>query len=51
MESSDSRLFRFSKPEWLNNSTVRTTGVYTSGALVRIIHSLSVVFCSDHGGH
>ncbi|KAJ5248987.1 hypothetical protein N7468_000438 [Penicillium chermesinum] len=33
MESSSNRLFRFSKPEWLNNSAVRNTGVYVSGAL------------------
>lgn len=33
MDVSNSRLFRFSKPEWLNNSSVRTAGVYTSGAL------------------
>ncbi|CRG88832.1 UPF0220 protein [Talaromyces islandicus] len=30
---SESRLWRFSKPEWLNNSAIRTAGVYTSGAL------------------
>lgn len=34
MDVSSNRLFRFSKPEWLNNSAVRNTGVYTSGALV-----------------
>lgn len=34
MDVSDNRLFRFSKPEWLNNTAVRTAGVYTSGALV-----------------
>ncbi|CBF70956.1 hypothetical protein BDV09DRAFT_187749 [Aspergillus tetrazonus] len=33
MDGSENRLFRFSKPEWLNNSTVRNAGVYTSGAL------------------
>ncbi|GFF53869.1 vacuolar protein sorting-associated protein 68 [Aspergillus udagawae] len=33
MEVSNNRLFRWSKPEWLNNSTVRNAGVYTSGAL------------------
>ncbi|BCS17915.1 UPF0220 family protein [Aspergillus puulaauensis] len=33
MDGSDSRLFRFSKPEWLNNSTVRNSGVYAAGAL------------------
>ncbi|QKX60020.1 uncharacterized protein TRUGW13939_07162 [Talaromyces rugulosus] len=33
---SESRLWRFSKPEWLNNSAIRTTGVYTSGALFSI---------------
>lgn len=32
---SENRLWRFQKPEWLNNSTVRTAGVYVSGALVR----------------
>ena len=31
---SNNRLFRWSKPEWLNNNTVRNAGVYTSGALV-----------------
>ncbi|EEA18964.1 Vacuolar protein sorting-associated protein 68 [Talaromyces marneffei ATCC 18224] len=30
---SENRLWRFQKPEWLNNSTLRTTGVYVSGAL------------------
>jgi len=34
MDVSSNRLFRFSKPEWLNNSAVRNTGVYISGALV-----------------
>jgi hypothetical protein len=34
MDVSNNRLFRFSKPEWLNNSAVRNAGVYTSGALV-----------------
>lgn len=34
MDVSNNRLFRFSKPEWLNNSAVRNTGVYVSGALV-----------------
>lgn len=33
MDGSDNRLFRFSKPEWLNNSTVRNSGVYAAGAL------------------
>jgi len=33
MDSSSHRLFRFSKPGWMNNTTVRTAGVYTSGAL------------------
>ncbi|KAJ5966105.1 hypothetical protein N7481_012819 [Penicillium waksmanii] len=33
MDVSSNRLFRFSKPEWLNNSAVRNTGVYVSGAL------------------
>ncbi|KAL1972545.1 hypothetical protein VTN31DRAFT_6959 [Thermomyces dupontii] len=33
MDPSDNRLFRFQKPEWLNNSTLRVAGVYTSGAL------------------
>jgi hypothetical protein len=36
MDVSSNRLFRFSKPEWLNNSAVRNAGVYTSGALVRL---------------
>jgi hypothetical protein len=34
--SSNNRLFRFSKPEWLNNSSVRNGGVYVAGALVSI---------------
>jgi hypothetical protein len=34
MGSSNNRLFRFSKPEWLNNSSVRNGGVYVAGALV-----------------
>ncbi|KAJ5934020.1 Vacuolar protein sorting-associated protein 68 [Penicillium verhagenii] len=33
MDVSSNRLFRFSKPEWLNNAAVRNTGVYVSGAL------------------
>lgn len=36
MDSSNNRLFRFSKPEWLNNSSVRNGGVYVAGALVSI---------------
>lgn len=36
MDGSDNRLFRFSKPEWLNNSTVRNSGVYAAGALVTL---------------
>jgi hypothetical protein len=35
MDVSENRLFRWGKPEWLNNSTIRNTGVYTSGALAR----------------
>ena len=31
---SNNRLFRFSKPEWLNNATIRNSGVYVAGALV-----------------
>ena len=34
MDVSENRLFRWSKPDWLNNSTIRNTGVYTAGALV-----------------
>ncbi|KAJ5701511.1 hypothetical protein N7493_007197 [Penicillium malachiteum] len=33
MDVSSNRLFRFSKPEWLNNAAVRNAGVYISGAL------------------
>ncbi|CAG7929482.1 unnamed protein product [Penicillium olsonii] len=33
MDVSNNRLFRFSKPEWLNNSAVRNGGVYVAGAL------------------
>ncbi|KAK2764920.1 hypothetical protein FQN54_008617 [Arachnomyces sp. PD_36] len=29
----DSRLFRWSKPEWLSNANARTAGVYSAGAL------------------
>jgi hypothetical protein len=36
MDVSNNRLFRFSKPEWLNNSAVRNGGVYVSGALVSL---------------
>ncbi len=43
MDGSDNRLFRFSKPEWLNNSTVRNSGVYAAGALVKppVYHSIA----------
>jgi hypothetical protein len=34
MDVSNNRLFRFPKPEWLNNSAVRNGGVYVAGALV-----------------
>lgn len=37
---SETRLWRFQKPEWLNNSTIRTAGVYVSGALVRLPSTL-----------
>lgn len=40
MDSSSNRLFRFSKPEWLNNSAVRNGGVYVAGALVSIRSTL-----------
>ncbi|KAI5302825.1 hypothetical protein KEM56_000319 [Ascosphaera pollenicola] len=33
MDDSDTRLFRFTKPQWLNNANVRTAGIYISGAL------------------
>ncbi|KAL1981306.1 hypothetical protein VTN96DRAFT_2799 [Rasamsonia emersonii] len=33
MDPSDNRLWRFSKPEWLNNSNIRIAGVYSAGAL------------------
>lgn len=33
-QMSDHRLFRFQKPEWLNNPNTRTAGVYLAGALV-----------------
>jgi len=42
METSQ-RLFRFSKPAWLNSATTRTAGVYLSGALVRFL-ALSHLF-------
>lgn len=31
----EDRLWKFSKPEWLNSVWVRNAGVYSSGALVR----------------
>lgn len=34
MDVSENRLFRWSKPEWMNSSSIRGAGVYTSGALV-----------------
>jgi hypothetical protein len=40
MDNSSNRLFRFSKPEWLNNSAVRNGGVYVAGALVSIRSTL-----------
>ncbi|EEH16782.1 hypothetical protein PABG_06869 [Paracoccidioides brasiliensis Pb03] len=33
MDDVDSRLFRFSKPQWLSSATARTAGIYISGAL------------------
>ena len=39
MDVSNNRLFRFSKPEWMNNSTMRNAGVYSSGALVCLLAS------------
>ncbi|KAL1954777.1 hypothetical protein VTO42DRAFT_725 [Malbranchea cinnamomea] len=33
MDDTDTRLFRFAKPQWLNSATARNGGVYTSGAL------------------
>jgi len=36
MDSSEHRLWRFHKPEWMNNSAVRSTGVYAAGALFSI---------------
>ncbi|EEP78202.1 conserved hypothetical protein [Uncinocarpus reesii 1704] len=33
MDDSDTRLFRFSKPRWLNSANARSAGVYSSGAL------------------
>ncbi|KAI5295318.1 hypothetical protein KEM52_001739 [Ascosphaera acerosa] len=34
MDEPGTRLFRFSRPQWMNNANVRTAGIYTSGALV-----------------
>lgn len=31
----EDRLWKFSKPEWLNSAWARNTGVYSAGALVR----------------
>ncbi|PGH06669.1 hypothetical protein GX51_02297 [Blastomyces parvus] len=33
MDDSDTRLFRFTKPQWLSSANARTAGIYTSGAL------------------
>jgi hypothetical protein len=30
----ENRLFRFPKPEWLNNANTRSAGVYSAGGLV-----------------
>ena len=46
MESNRDRLFRFARPEWLNNANVRTAGVYLAGALVR--YSSLAGFCRNH---
>ncbi len=37
---SSTRLFRFSKPAWLNSATTRTAGVYIAGALVGYFASM-----------
>ncbi|KAJ5826203.1 hypothetical protein N7474_003341 [Penicillium riverlandense] len=36
MDSTNNRLFRFSKPEWLNNAAVRNAGVSVAGALFAV---------------
>ncbi|KAI9741908.1 MAG: hypothetical protein M1834_000297 [Cirrosporium novae-zelandiae] len=33
MSMSENRLFRFSKPQWLNSTNTRTAGVYIAGGL------------------
>ena len=33
----NSRLFRFPKPEWVNSPNTRTAGVYLAGALVSLL--------------
>jgi hypothetical protein len=43
MDVSSNRLFRFTKPEWLNNAAVRNAGVYTSGALVRTAPNIPTI--------
>lgn len=35
----EERLWKFTRPEWLNSIWARSAGVYSSGAIVR--HSLS----------
>lgn len=32
----ESRVFRFSKPQWLSSASTRTAGVYIAGALVSV---------------
>ncbi|KAK3049526.1 Vacuolar protein sorting-associated protein 68 [Extremus antarcticus] len=39
---SDSRLFRFPKPAWLNSATTRSAGVYAAGALFAIALFLQI---------
>ncbi|KAI9812084.1 MAG: hypothetical protein M1826_002959 [Phylliscum demangeonii] len=41
--STGNKLWRFSKPQWLNSTTTRTTGIYAAGALF----SLGLFFFID----
>ncbi|KAI9885490.1 MAG: 60S ribosomal subunit assembly/export protein [Watsoniomyces obsoletus] len=43
MSSSSGKLWRFSRPQWMNNTTTRTAGVYTAGG----IFSLGLFFFID----
>lgn len=44
MDLEEDRLWKFSRPEWLNSIWARNAGVYGSGALVSDIYSGCVMF-------